>query len=175
MRLSLTAVFLLLAAPAFAGGWWSYDNPRFSYAIELPDEFAVSIHPDNGDGLALAPLDKSAKLIVFGVHAAQGDFSSQAKLRMALAKSDSWQVSYSKLAPRSVSFSGMRQDRILYVRGVALCNGDAAFFQIDYPKADMHRYDAVVMRLVRSLRPSEKCPGSNQGNGRFGPGLFRTG
>jgi len=175
MRLSLLAVFLLLAAPAFADDWWSYDNARFGYMIDLPDAFAISGHPDGSDGLTLAPPDKSAKLVVFGTRLLQDDFAAQAKFRMALAKSDGWQMSYSKVAGRAVSFSGIRGDRILYARGVALCNGDAAFFQIDYPKGEMQRYDAVVMRLARSLRPAEKCPGTARNNRRVGGGFFRTG
>lgn len=158
----LLAILLLSAAPAFSADWWPYDNARFGYTIELPPEFGLSIYPGNGDGLTLTPADQSARLQVFGTDILNGDFSSEAKVRMMLAKNDGWQISYSKVNTRGASFSGIRQDRIVYVRGVALCNGGAAFFQIDYPKADMHRFDAVVMRLVRSLQPTEKCTTSTQ-------------
>jgi hypothetical protein len=171
MRLKFLAMVFLFATPAFSGDWWTYDNTRFGYSIELPEEFPVTIYPDNNDGLALAPADKSAKLVVFGTHMLKGDFSNQAKFRMGLARSDGWQISYSKVAGRTLSFSGTRRDRILYVRGISLCNGDAAFFQMDYPKTDMHRYDVVVMRLVRSLKPTEKCSSNRQ----VGERLFKTG
>jgi hypothetical protein len=159
---------LLVAAPFVSAGfaaaaeWWPYDNARFGYAIELPGEFGLAARPDNNDGLTLSPADKSARLLVFGAHLFDGDFASEAKMRMSLAKGEGWQISYSKINSRGMSFSGIRQDRIVYVRGVALCNGGAAFFQMDYPKAAMQRYDAVVMRLVRSLRPTEKCTSSTE-------------
>jgi hypothetical protein len=158
----ILAILLLSAVPAFSADWWPYDNARFGYSIELPAEFGLSAHADSGDGLTLAPADNSARLRVFGTSMMNGDLSSEAKIRMAFAKSDGWQISYSKMTSRGASFSGIRQDRIVYVRGVALCNGGAAFFQIDYPKADMHRFDATVMRLVRSLQPTEKCTSSTQ-------------
>ena len=89
-------------------------------------------------------------------------FQPQANIRVALAKDDGWQISYSKSTSRGISFSGTKQGRIVYVRGVALCNGAAAFFQMDYPKTNMQRYDAVVMRLVRSLHPTKKCAPTTQ-------------
>jgi hypothetical protein len=163
MLLRLVALFLLVAMPALAAEWRTYDNARFGYLIELPPEFTATVYPANGDGLTLSPSDHSARLLVFGTYLIDGDFTSEAKTRLALTRADGWQISYSKLSSRNVSFSGIRQDRIIYVRGVALCGGGAAFFQMDYPKNEMQRYDAVVMRLVRSLRPTEKCvTGSRQ-------------
>jgi hypothetical protein len=96
-------------------------------------------------------------LQVFSTIIPNGDFSTEANVRVALAKDQGWKISYSKSNSRGISFSGTKQGRIVYVRGVALCNGGAAFFQMDYSKADMQRYDAMVMRLVRSLRPTKKC------------------
>ncbi|PZM17318.1 hypothetical protein CPY51_02535 [Rhizobium tubonense] len=158
----IVSALLVSAGPVSASDWWPYDNARFGYEIELPAEFGLAARPDNNDGLTLAPPDKSARLLVFGTHMFDGNFATEAKIRMSLAKGDGWQISYSKTTSRGMSFSGIRQDRIVYVRGVALCNGGAAFFQMDYPKAAMQRYDAVVMRLVRSLHPTEKCTSSTQ-------------
>jgi hypothetical protein len=156
------SALLVSGGPVSAAEWWPYDNVRFGYAIELPAEFGLAARPDNNDGLTLSPADKSARLLVFGTHMFDGDFAAEAKIRMSLAKGEGWQISYSKTTSRGMSFSGIRQDRIVYVRGVALCNGGAAFFQMDYPKAAMQRYDAVVMRLVRSLHPTEKCTSSTE-------------
>lgn len=163
----ILALLLLSATPGFAADWWPYDNARFGYTIEVPPEFRPAFHPDNNDGLTLSPADQSARLLVFGTNILNGDFSSEARVRMMLAKNDGWQISYSKMGSRGASFSGMRDGRIVYVRGVPLCNGGAAFFQMDYAKTDMHRFDAVVMRLVRSLQPMEKCTSSTQVFKRF--------
>jgi hypothetical protein len=148
--------------PASAAEWWPYDNVRFGYAIELPAEFELAARSDNNDGLTLSPDDKSAHLLVFGTHLFDGDIATEARMRMSLAKGEGWQISYSKITSHGMSFSGIRRDRIVYVRGVALCNGGAAFFQMDYPKSAMQRYDAVLMRLVRSLRPTGKCTSSTE-------------
>ena len=162
MLARLTALLLFSAAPALATDWWSYDNARFGYTIELPPEFRLSARSDNGDGLTLTPTDQSARLLVFGTNILDGDFSTEANTRVALAKNDGWQISYTKSTSRGISFSGTKQGRIVYVRGVALCNGAAAFFQMDYPKTDMQRFDAVVMRLVRTLHSTIKCATTTQ-------------
>ncbi|WP_047463141.1 hypothetical protein [Rhizobium rhizogenes] len=162
MLARLTALLFLSVAPAQAADWWSYDNAHFGYAIELPSEFRLSARSDDGNGLTLTPADQSARLLVLGANTLNGDFSAEANIRVARAKDEGWQISYSKSTSRGISFSGTRQGHIIYVRGVALCNGAAAFFQMDYPKASMQRYDAVVMRLVRSLHPTKKCAPTTQ-------------
>ena len=157
MLARLIALLLLSPAPAFAADWWSYDNVGLGYAIELPSEFHLSVPSDDANRLSLSPADRSAMLQVFSSIIPNGDFATEANVRVALAKDQGWKISYSKSNSRGISFSGTKQGRIVYVRGVALCNGGAAFFQMDYSKADMQRYDAMVMRLVRSLRPTKKC------------------
>jgi hypothetical protein len=157
MLARLIAVLLLSPATALAADWWSYDNAHLGYAIELPSEFHLAASSEDADRLSLSPSDRSASLQVFGTVVANGDFTSEANGRVALARDQGWKISYSKSNSRGISFSGTRQGRIVYVRGVALCNGGAAFFQMDYSKTDMQRYDAVVMRLVRSLRSTKKC------------------
>ena len=157
MLARLIALLLLSPAPAFAADWWSYDNAGLGYTIELPSEFHLSVPSDDANRLSLSPADRSAMLQVFSSIIPNGDFATEANVRVALAKDQGWKISYSKSNSRGISFSGTKQGRIVYVRGVALCNGGAAFFQMDYSKADMQRYDAMVMRLVRSLRPTKKC------------------
>ncbi|MFK0163630.1 hypothetical protein [Rhizobium sp. NPDC090279] len=157
MLARLIAVLLLSPTTALAADWWSYDNAGLGYAIELPSEFHLAASSEDTDRLSLSPADRSASLQVFGTMTADGDFTSEANGRVALARDEGWKISYSKSNSRGISFSGTKQGRIVYVRGVALCNGAAAFFQMDYLKADMQRYDAIVMRLVRSLRSTKKC------------------
>ncbi|NEI73274.1 hypothetical protein GR212_27350 [Rhizobium lusitanum] len=157
MLARLLALLLLSPASALAADWWSYDDAGLGYAIELPSEFHLAAPADDANRLSLWPADRSASLQVFGTVVANGDFTTEANGRVALARDEGWKISYAKSNSRGISFSGTRQGRIVYVRGVALCNGAAAFFQMDYSKADMQRYDAIVMRLVRSLRSTRKC------------------
>ncbi|MGA1801077.1 hypothetical protein [Rhizobium sp. HT1-10] len=157
--LFLSAVSAFSVAEARASEWWPYDNPHFGYSIELPPGFGTTVVSDRKDGLALAPADRSATLLVFATPGLDSSFSREAETRLALAKQDGWRVSYSKMTPQGFSYTGVRRERIVYGRGVALCNGASAFFQMDYAKSDMQRYDAVVMRLVRSLKSTAKCVG----------------
>ncbi|NLR95420.1 hypothetical protein HGP17_01060 [Rhizobium sp. P38BS-XIX] len=157
MLARLIALLLLCPTSALAADWWSYDNAGLGYAIELPPEFHLSDPSNDTDRLSLSPADRSAVLQVFGTAIGNGDFTTEANGRVALAKDQGWKISYSKSNSRGISFSGTKQGRIVYVRGVALCNGGAAFFQMDYSKTDMQRYDAIVMRLARSLRSTRKC------------------
>jgi hypothetical protein len=153
----LSAASVLSAERASAADWWPYDNSRFGYSIELPPGFGLTVLANHGDGLAMTAADKSAKLLVFATHGPNSNFTSEAKIRLVLARQAGWQVSFSKLTAQGFSFTGVQRDRIVYGRGVALCNGASAFFQMEYAKADMQRYDAVVMRLARSLKATEKC------------------
>jgi hypothetical protein len=165
---ALCSACALAWSPLMAADWWPYQNPRFGYSIELPPEFGLSSPTDHLDGLTLAPADQSAKLMVFASHRFRNDFGSEARIRLVAAKQDGWQVSFSKMSAQTFSYTGMRGNRIVYGRGVALCGGGAAFFQMDYAKADMQRYDAVLMRLARRLHPTEKC-----GAGGVGKPLFK--
>ncbi len=160
--LLLSAMSALSAAQARASEWWPYENARFGYSIELPPGFGMTVLTNRGDGLSLMPADKSARLLVFSTPGFSSDFVTEAKTRLVLARQDGWRVSYTKTTAQGFSFTGVKRDRLVYGRGVALCNGASAFFQMDYAKADMHRYDAVLMRLVRSLRATEKCGGGQK-------------
>ena len=118
----------------------------------------MTAEAQNGDGLTLGSGDGSAQLLVFGSHILDGDFADEVQQRMEFARQDGWVLSYSSVKPAGASFSGTRGDRILYLRAVALCEAAAGFLQIDYPARDRKRFDAVVARLVKSLRPRAVCP-----------------
>lgn len=148
----------LLAGPASSAEWWSYTDPRFGYVIDLPPNFIFTAGLVKAeDGLVLAAEDRSATLKLFGTRLLRGDLAEEAAARMSFAEREGWRISYRKVAGRAASFSGLKGDRIVYVRGVSLCDKTAAFLVMDYRKSDMHRYDAMLMRLVRTLRASRKC------------------
>ena len=48
-------------------GFWHYHNPRFGFAVDIPDTFTKAVNlPDNGDGLIVATSDNKASLRVSG-------------------------------------------------------------------------------------------------------------
>jgi len=81
----------------------------------------------------------------------------QLRDRIEQAKKDGWKISYSRVKPEWASYSGTRGDRILYVRGMWLCEDAAAFLQLEYRKQDLKAYDMIIKRMVASLKPVG-CP-----------------
>jgi hypothetical protein len=158
----MTAIFALfplgLALPAHAEDWRTYANARFSYRIELPNRFIAGPEADNGDGLRLESADGAAELLVWGTSVTEGDFRLEAEdRRNTSAYINGWTISYEKATDRWISYSGTKEGRILYARGIALCDGLAAFFQITYPEAERKAYDGVIARMVKTLKPAEGC------------------
>ncbi|MBR0556478.1 hypothetical protein J5J10_12390 [Ciceribacter sp. L1K23] len=148
----------LAASAAMAVEWRHHANARFGYEIEVPADFLIASSADNGDGDTFESADKTAELRVWGTSVAEGDFRAEADDRRNTASFvDGWQISYEKTTDRWTSYSGTKDGRVIYVRGIALCDGEAAFFQLVYPQAQLAVYDAVVSHLVDTLKPADGC------------------
>lgn len=158
MRYALLLIASLCAAiPVLAAdGWTRYANPRFSYSAEVPPGFTLTQESDNGDGATFDSKD-SARLLIFGAFAEDGAFAADTRQRIAWDTQKGWAITYEKVTPGWASYSGSRSGDILYVRGIALCDGSAAYFQLTYPRAALKTYDRLVSRMVKSLRPAEGC------------------
>lgn len=61
------------------------------------------------------------------------------------------QISHRQGNGAGASWSGMRNGRVLYMRAVPLCADEAAFFRLEYGKAEKRAYDAVVARMVKEF------------------------
>lgn len=155
----LVAVLLLassaLGAAAFE--WSHYVNQRFGYAIDIPPEFSAIAEADNGDGGMSHSGDKLSELAVWGSNLVEGDLSDDFASRLAAAEADGWTVSYRRETPNWASWSGSQQGRVFYARAIALCDGQAAYFLFEYPKARQASYDPIVKRLVKSLKNARSC------------------
>lgn len=154
MRL-LFALFLVIAAtPALAEDWGRYSNARFGYRLDVPPGFTLAQDPENGDGVVMSAPDGRAQLRVFGGFVTEGDFEDEVNADMSYAEDDGWRLTYKRSTPRWASYSGKRNGQIVYARAIPLCDGDAyATFVLIYPQNQLRDYDAVVERLVGSLRP----------------------
>jgi hypothetical protein len=152
MRILLIALFALLASPALAQGWQSYDNARFGYSIDIPPGFSGLGESDNGDGQAFAFDSKPIDLLVWGGQALEG-FEAEIAQRMAWDTDEAWNITYQATTPRWASWSAIKGFRILYQRVVLLCDGSSyAAFRMEYSVTDAAEMDTVVERLVQSLR-----------------------
>lgn len=160
MRVFLVCLLLMasLSATVAAEEWKTYANDRFGYAIELPPGFAVTEEAANGDGVTLSTEDGQATLYVFAAYMTEGDFTAEITERIRYADiDDGWKIDFKRIAKTGASYSGTLAGRVLYGRGVPLCDGAVAYFQLEYPEARHAAYDPIVKHLVDSLKPSPGC------------------
>ncbi|WP_244554830.1 hypothetical protein [Mesorhizobium prunaredense] len=69
---------------------------------------------------------------------------------------EGWKLTYKRVTPRWASYSGIKNEKIRYVRAIAVCNDRAALFVINYSSDEKIPYDPIVVRMVRSLK-AEGC------------------
>lgn len=152
--LAAAAVLLgLVVIPALAAAWSRYENGRYGYSIDIPPGFSEVDEAENGDGGVSTSDDGSAELRVWGGYLVVGDFKSSVADSVASDQSEGWTISYDSRKPGRASWSGSRGDRVFYARAVKACDDSAANFRIEYDRADLEAYDAIISRLVKSLRP----------------------
>lgn len=158
MRLIVVALVLMSSVAAAAIlEWGHYANQRFSYSIDIPPEFSAIDEAENGDGGMSRSGDKLSELAVWGANLVEGDLGDDFASRLAAAEADGWTVSYRRETPKWASWSGSLQGRLFYARAIALCDGQAAYFLFEYPRARQASYDPIVKRLVKSLKNARSC------------------
>lgn len=146
---------LLAVGPAAAEDWSRYTNARFGFAVDVPPGFADRGGSDNGDGEVFST--PTATLTVFGQNLVR-DFEAEVRGRQGAAGAEGWNITYQVSTPARASYSGKRGARILYVRMIALCGGDAfGAFEIEYSAAELAAFDPVVTRMMRSMGATGAC------------------
>ncbi|MBP2560470.1 hypothetical protein J2857_003239 [Neorhizobium galegae] len=150
--LLMVMAWLIVVSPVSAAEWQSYSNARFGYRVEVPPGFKMGPAPDNDDGRTFTGANGD-RILVFGTNLIDIAFEGEASNRIVQAIDDGWQISYSRVEMDWTSYSGARGNRVLYVRGVQLCNEAAAFVMLEYRSQDLKAYDVIVKRMVASLKP----------------------
>ncbi|WDZ77582.1 hypothetical protein PWG15_03455 [Ensifer adhaerens] len=156
----LTAFTLLLASTvttSAAEDWVSYANARFGYVLDIPPGFELQSQGDNGDGASFHANDNGASLSVFGSTLLDGDFETDVNERIGFERESDWRIAYSRVTAAWASFSGVRGEEVFYTRAIALCDGSAAYFRLQYRKSRLTSFDGVISRMAEALRPSEGC------------------
>lgn len=153
MRALLFSILFVLATPALAQSWGSYENARFGYVIEVPPGFEAGQEADNGDGRSFR--DGASRLLVWGGNITEGSFEGAVAAAQGFATGDGWTITYEAVTPSWASFSGTQSKRILYQRMIALCDGQYASFRLEYSAIDMAKLEPVVDRLVQTLKPAD--------------------
>lgn len=157
IRLLVLAAMCVLGLPAQAAEWSHYANARFGYQVDIPPEFSPVAEADNGDGGMSRSQDKLSQLAVWGSNLVDGTLADDFAERIESAKADGWTISYRRETPEWASWSGSQQGRIFYARAIALCDDQAAYFLIEYPKARKASFEPLISRLVKSLRNLRSC------------------
>ncbi|UJW85208.1 hypothetical protein [Devosia sp. SL43] len=155
MRTLFLALFALLTTPALAQDWGSYANPRFGFSIDIPEGFVGQGEPANGDGQHFAVPGKAIALSVWGGHSGivTPDFESDVAWRMEQDIEAGWNITYQATTPRWASWSGLSGGQVVYQRMILLCDGASyAAFRAEYGQRDRIEMDAIVERLVQSLK-----------------------
>lgn len=156
-RAAVFAIWLALGGSAIAAGWDSYGNARFGYSIDIPPGFSAVAESDNSDGGISQSEDRLSQLAVWGANLVEGSFSDDFAQRLESARADGWTINYRRETARWASWSGAVDGRIFYARAIKLCDDQAAYFLIEYPKARKASYDKVIGRLVKSLKNQRRC------------------
>ncbi len=123
---------LLAAGSAASENFRRYANARFGYAVDLPADFKTVSVLENSDGISLESSDGRAKISVWGNHLTEGGFFNESELRKNFENDDGWKFTYEKRGASWASVSGVKGDRIIYLRQIALCDDTMGNFRIEY-------------------------------------------
>ncbi|GGF36973.1 hypothetical protein GCM10011321_29980 [Youhaiella tibetensis] len=152
MRFVFAVIALLFLAPAHAAEWGTYANGRYGYVIGIPPDFRGLGESDNGDGQVFRSQDGSKTLTVWGGQLLAGDFLSEMEGRQKSDADQGWGLTYQAATPQWISYSGARNGLVLYARGIARCGDQYAMFRLEYSKQDIAKMDAVITKLVQTLK-----------------------
>ncbi len=157
MRAGLPAAMLmLLAQPVAAAGWGHYENARFGFSIDVPPGFVEQSESANGDGDRFTT--PTAELRAYGGNIVDTGFAGEVGFEQQAATEDGWALTYQAATPGWATFSGKKGARILYARFVAICGGTQFIgYWLEYSRADIKPFNAVIDRLTASLKPPATC------------------
>ena len=156
--LGVTALGLVPMA-ARAADWTRYANDRYGFSVEVPAAFKAGAPPENGDGLAFSSPDGRSTIRAFGhLLVDEKDLVDDERQTELFSRDEHLQVTYRQASARAFTLSGLKGDRIVYMRAVATCKGiAAATIEIDYPQGDKARFDALIAHMAATLRGSNDC------------------
>jgi hypothetical protein len=142
--------------PGLAAPRWTVFADEFGTAVDVPENvFPVDAGPSfRGTGRDLQSGDGRARLMIY-MEDNDGRHTPASFVRANLAAPRD-RLDYNRVTHRFFAISGVNDDQIFYSRcnfphGVA---GRLHCVYLAYPKAEVRRWDAIVTRISRSLRPA---------------------
>jgi len=147
-----TAIAAILCAGALhAEDWRSYRNTRFGTTADVPKDWTMSEAPENADGRVFTSPDKRSEIIVYGGFRI---FQKAQEIADRLAPGEGETITYERQAKDWLAVSGTKGERIFYRKSLLSCHGTIwNSVSIEYPASQKKKFDALVTRVARSLRP----------------------
>ena len=151
----ITVLFSILAIAAFSkitfgqAKYKTYSNARFGYSISYPaDLLTPQGEADNSDGQVFS--GEGAEMRVFGSNMLLNE--TLPKEYNALVKEKSKGVTYKVFKNDFFVISGKENGKIYYQKTMKGANGAFLTFMIEYDESKSQPYDAVVTKIVKSLK-----------------------
>jgi len=147
------AALALLLTQALAQDWTPFGIRRFGFIFDVPPGFFfVRNHKEDAGEGALFQNPEGDFVVVWGINVDIRDFPSAVEELMQKDEDDGWDLTYQQLTPKWAAYSGVRDDRIKYVKSISVCGGRAAFFLAEYNRAAKRDYDPIVAQMEKSLK-----------------------
>ncbi|WP_108395579.1 hypothetical protein [Devosia submarina] len=153
MRIALLVCFALLALPAFAIGWSSYENGRFGYQSAIPPGFSGYGESENGDGRIYDRPGTMQTLSLWGAHMLAESFEAEVAASIGYAERDGFNISFQTVTPQWAVFSGVMGDRQFTRRMILLCDRmSTASMTLQFSSRDAADIRDIEQRLAQEFR-----------------------
>ena len=139
--------------PALAGEWIPFGIRKYGFIFDVPPGFLfVTDHKYDGGEGALFQNDEGDFVVVWGIDVDIRDFQTHVKELMQIDMDEGWNFTYQRLTPKWAVYSGIKDDWIRYVKSITVCDDRAAFFVVEYERAEKRDYDPIVTQMEKSLK-----------------------
>jgi hypothetical protein len=152
-RFAAICCCLYLTSPVSAQEWQQYVNPRFGTVIATPPGYLVEMESDNADGALFVSPSRDEALLVWGSNLSGETLQQHYTEQLASDEALGWRITYQARGDGWRVYSGTMNDRILYAKLLAACQGKhVQHFKFEYAASRKQALDPVVERLSNSLK-----------------------
>ena len=136
-----------------------YANARYGFTILVPRSYRPGPLPANGDGRTFTSPDGTVTVNGSGhLLEKRGDVANDFQRELGFETEDGFRPTYSARTATGYTYSGLHGNRIVYVRALPSCGGNAVVsVTITYPTSDKAAMDRAVVAIAKSLRGTSGC------------------
>ncbi len=136
-----------------------YVNARYGFTLLIPKSFRADPPPVNGDGRSFVSPDTTVTVSGSGhVLDPKGDMAAEFTQELGFEKQDGLTLTYSRSTKTGFTYSGLDKGRIVYVRAIPSCGGDAVVsLTVTYPVSAKAALERSVIAMAKSLHATKGC------------------